>query len=253
MTTSASMHKGDEPVEFYQAGSFWDDRSPISTFDLDVQIPKFKCPNCAQELITSYFSYPQLNVTELLSKQELRKMGPIIKQQSTSVDILAIIEKLRNKWNVPITAGTAFGPTRITVTKKATVDFHVLVGHIGLFCKRAAATKLTNAGIMLEYVETPAKGKFADDADFVEIVVPVAGEEQVPQNKTFCWSCFRYSPGGSFRPVLLRNTVPLDRLFFKTLQAGTIIFSGKFIELTRRLGLSGFVEGKTLLPVAAVI
>jgi len=179
-------------------------------------------------------------------------MGPVMKQKPTSDEMLEIVDKLRNKFKVPITAGTAFGPTGIKVTKRAKDDFHVLLGHIAMFWKRTAAAKLKDAGITVESVNAPANGKHAEDADYVEIVVPVLGEEQIPPDKTFCWSCLRYSPGGSFRPVLLKKTVPAGRPFFKTIQGGRIIFSQSFIELTKDLRLTGFVEGKTLLPVPVV-
>lgn len=238
------------PPEYFQAGFF--DFTPVSDLDLCAQIPGFTCPSCGQSLITSWLSYPNLDVLEIVSKEERKRLGPVMRLKSSDEEIIRIISRLRDRWAVPITAGTVVGPTRVKVTSKPKDDFHVLPNHIGFFCRRPAAKRLLQEGVPIQFVETPAKGKYGAEADYVEIVVPVMGRVQLPIEKTFCDHCLRYSPGKSFPTVLLREHTPLDQPFFKTLENGVMIFSSEFIRIARQLGITGFVEGKTLLPVEVV-
>jgi hypothetical protein len=234
---------------FYQAGGSLEN-SPISDLHLHAQIPGYSCSVCRSDNITSWYNYPHLDISEVLSKDELKKLGPIIQTKGTDDEIVEIVRRLRRKWNVPVAAGTIFGRTRLKVTTKPKMDFHVLVCHAGLFCRRPAAEKLRREGVPFDYVETPAKGKYAADADYVEFVVPVLGHTKLPSGYSFCNACLRYRPDGSFRTVLLEEQLPADQPFFKTIEGGAIIFSSEFISTVRRTGLTGFVEGKTLLPVS---
>ena len=159
---------------------------------------------------------------------------------------------MRQRWSVPVSAGTIIGPTRVHVTSKPKVDFHVLVNHAGLFCRRPVAEKLVWEGLKIEFVETPAGGKYGAEAGYVEFVVPILGHAQLPVESSFCSTCFRCTPGGSFPTVLLLEELPVTEPFFRTIETGSIIFSGEFIELVGRLGITGFVEGETLHPVKAV-
>jgi len=168
---------------------------------------------------------------------------------SSDEEIIGLIERFRQKWGLHVTAGTIFGPTRVKVTSKPKEDFHVLPNHAGLFCRQPAVERLLREGVAIEFVETPATGKWGAEAGYVELVVPVMGHVQFPVERSFCAACSRYSPAESFPRVLQRGGLPTDRPFFKTVETGTIVFSSGFIELTRRLEISGFVEGKTLHPV----
>lgn len=236
-------------TQFYQAGSFLDD-SPITDVDLACNVPEFYCPACGASGITTFYNYPHLNPADTLSSTEIRKLGPVIRSKGSNEEILQIVRRLRRQWNMPITAGTIFGPTRIKVGRKPKVDFCVLICHAGLFCRREAAEKLLRAGVAFNYVRSPAVGKYAPEADYVEFIVPVGGHCLLPRGKAFCDECLRYSPGGSFETFLIREGLPAGLPFFKLLEKSVIIFSSAFIALVNHLGLSGFVEGKTLLPVA---
>ena len=235
---------------FYSAGFFG--FSPVSDFDLCAQIPGFTCSSCGESSITTLYNYPHRDAFEVISKEERKRLGPVTRARSTDAEIIQIVERMRQKWGIPVTAGTIIGPTRVAVTSKPKVDFHVLVNHAGLFCRRLAAEKLVRAGLKIEFVETPAVGKYGAEAGYVEFVVPVRGHVQLPMEKEFCSTCFRYTPGGSFPPVLLQEGLPANEPFFRTVEMGTIFFSGEFIEVVKRLGLTGFVDGETLLPVRIV-
>lgn len=238
------------PNQFHQAGFFG--FSPVSDLDLCAQIPNFTCSTCGQSRITSFHSYPHLDVFDVISKEERKRLGPVMRIRSTDVEIIQIVERMRQKWGVFVTAGTIIGPTRVKVTSKPKVDFHVLVNHAGLFCRRPAAEKLMGAGLEIGFVETPARGKYGAEAGYVEFVVPVRGHVQLPIEKSFCSTCFRYTPGGSFWTVLLHEGLPAAEPFFRTVETGTIIFSGEFVEVVKRLGITGFVDGETLYPVRVV-
>jgi hypothetical protein len=236
--------------EFYQAGFFG--FSPISDLNMCVQIPNFTCSSCGQTSITSSYSYPHLDAFEVISDEERKRLGPVVSIRSTDAEIFQIIERMRQSWAVPVTAGSVIGPTRVKVTSKPKVDFHVLVNHAGLFCRRPAAEKLLRQGLKIAFVETSPWGKYGADAGYVEFVVPVQGHAQLPIEKSFCGTCFRYTPSGSFPTVLSTEELPATEPLFRTFETGTIIFSREFIEVVRRLGITGLVEGETLLPVTLV-
>jgi hypothetical protein len=161
--------------------------------------------------------------------------------------MLRIVEKLRFRWGIPVATGTQFGPTKLKVTSKPKADFYVLPFHAGLFCRRAAAERLLNEGIQFDYVKADTRGKYAEAADFLELVVPVTGHNLVPEDCSFCKCCFRYNSPGSFMTVLLAEAAAAsERPLFRTLENGTIIFSGEFIDTVTRLGITGFVEDETL-------
>ena len=235
-------------IRFYQAGNFLEN-SPVSDLTLHAQIPDYTCPACGNDDITTNYSYPHLEIGEVVTKEERKKLGPVMRTRGNNEEIAEIVWRLRRKWNIAVSAGTIFGPTSLKVTTKPKADFYVLVNHAGFFCKHSAAEKLLQAGIAIEYVKTPARGKWASEADYVELAVPVLGNQKLPPGKSFCPECLRYRPGRSFRTILIEERLPCDRAFFKTIEAGVIIFSETFISTTKELGLTGFVEGKTLLPV----
>ena len=231
---------------FYGAGGGLEDNSGISDFDIYQMVPDFTCTVCGQYDITTNYNYPQLRTEDILSRDEIDRLGPVMERESRDEEMLRLVNKLRKRWNVPITAGTIFGPTRIKVGKKVQQDVHVLLNHAGFLCRRRAAEALKGEGIAMDYVRTPATGKYAEKADYVEIVVPVMGHQKLPPDRSFCNECLRYGGGTSFRTILIEESLPKDQPFFKTIEGGLIVFSDGFIGTVKRLGLKGFVEGKTL-------
>ena len=200
-------------MTFYKAGSFLE-VGPVSDLDVHVQIPEYSCAACGQSGITSYYNYPLLEPEKLLSKRQLQRLGPAMQIKSTNEELLEIVDLLRAAWTVPITAGTILGPTRLKVTAKPKTDLYVLLGHAGFFCRRGAAEKLKSEGVPIEWVTTPVAGKYAAEADYVEIAVPVMGHNQLPEGKSFCEKCLRYSPSGSFKTVLSPVGLPTGQPFF---------------------------------------
>lgn len=235
-------------AEFFKAGYF---DGPIRDFTFCAQIPRFTCSNCHYDSVTNWFNYPHLDVMTVVSKEERKRLGPIMKVKSTDDEIIRIISEMRKVWNVPITAGTILGPTRVKVTSKPKDDLHVLFNSMGFFCRRPAAEKLSRE-VPIRFVETTAIGKYGAAADYVEIIVPVAGRAQMPVEVTFCEECLRYSPDRGFPTVLIREHIPNETPFFKLLEKGVIVFTGEFVKLIRKLGITGFKSGETLLPVEVV-
>jgi len=194
-------------TDYYQAGSFLR-CSPISDINLHVQVPRFECPICGNDGWCNSYNYPHLDASEALSKEDLKMLGPKARLKSSSEQLLDIVWKLRRKWNIPVTTATTFGPTEVKVTTRPKVDFFVLINHAGFFCKRPAVERLLKAGVQLDFVTTPSKGKYATEANYVEIVVPVFGHEKLPDGIGFCSECLRYTPGKSFRTMLLEGHIP---------------------------------------------
>jgi len=233
---------------YYRAGYFGE--SSVSDIDVCVNIPNFRCEVCGQHEIVNYYNYPQFDAKSVLNEDLVSKLGPRIGKRSSDGEIFEIAMQLRRVFKVPVTAGTIFGPTRLRVTSRPKADFYVLVQHAGLFCRRSAVQKLLADGLKIEFVESPASGKWASEAGYVELVVPVIAHQKLPSGVTFCGDCFRHTSKVSFPTVLIQpGEAELQIPFFKTIEDGIIIFHKWFIETAKRLSLTGFVDGKTILSI----
>ena len=234
--------------EFFQAGFFAD--GPVSDWQQRYVVPIYACPVCQLETQTHVYSYPHLDPAEALTQDELKSLGPKVRAPATNEGMLRIVEKLRSRWGIPVGSGTQFGPTKLKVTSKPKADFYVLPFHAGLFCRQVAAERLLGEGIQFDSVRSDAQGKYAEEAGFLELVVPVRGHSVLPVEYSFCSWCSRFKPPYSFTEVLSPDAASIDdQPFSRTLQTGTIVFTGGFITTVTRLGITGFVEDETLLRV----
>jgi hypothetical protein len=234
--------------EFFQAGFFAD--APVSDWQQRYVVPIYACPACQLEIQTHVYSYPHLDPAEALTQDELKSLGPKVRAPATNEGMLRIVEKLQSRWSIPVGSGTQFGPTRLKVTSQPKADFYVLPFHAGLFCRKTAAERLLGEGIQFEYVRPDARGKWAEEADFLELVVPVRGHSLLPVEYSFCASCARFKPPSTVKDVLRSDVAAIDDLpFFGIVETGTIILAGGFIATITRLGITGFVEDETLLRV----
>jgi hypothetical protein len=236
---------------YYRAGFFED--SPVSDLGLRVIIPKYTCEYCGQYKIVNYYNYPQLDIKSVLDEEQILRLGPKIRKSANNAEILEIIVQLRRAFNVPITAGTIFGPTCLKVTSRPKVDFYALIQHAGLFCRKSAVEKLLKHGLKFEYVESPATGKWAVEAGFMELVVPVTGHQLLPPGVTFCNHCLRYISKESFPTILIQPSgAQLEIPFFKTIEDGIIVFHRSFVETVSVLGLTGLIDGNTIMPIQSI-
>ncbi len=160
--------------------------------------------------------------------------------------MLAIVAAIESHWHIPVTAGSNFLPVIIKVTGNPKVDFDVLPNHGGIFCKRSAIERLRNEGFSLDFVDADASGKYAAEADFVQLALPVVQTGLKVSGYTFCKVCHRWSPSKPKLPVREVNVPDCRHDVFMHLERGIIIFSVKFIDAVRKLGLTGLIEGKTL-------
>jgi len=238
---------------FYRAGNFME-ISPISNFRFRYRIPTVKCQRCGCVEKAYHFAYPHLDPAATLEQQELRVIDEKKPKPADDAVVWRIIDKLRERWRVPITAGTSFGAYEIKVTSTPKIDFDVFPMGFDLFVREPAADKLRQLGFKFEDVIPRAFGKHGEAAAFVQVVVPVIGSCSVPESDAFCPMCFRtQGPGVRKEPGVLYRVPHVESApFFKTVEWPYLVFSRELVERANGAGLKGLVEGKTIFPIRMV-
>jgi hypothetical protein len=240
---------------FFKAGSFME-RSSISKVKYPRMIPKFVCANCHAGGVAFQFAYPSLDPNTVLSKEEMRMLFRSDHPEAIDPEFIrSCIRRLEDQFEVPVTAGTRFGPAGISVTAKPKDDFDVLPLTNDFFVRRSAAKLLRNEGIDLSWVEPKASGKYAAVADFVQLVVPVVAHCTLVDSESFCRDCKRRTrPDGVVRskdqsPFLIAGPEIVGLPYFKAIEASPLILAAEFLSVVERLRLKGFVLGETLFPM----
>lgn len=246
----------DSSTPFFYAGSFME-RSSISKVVYPLVIPKFVCPTCHYGEVAFQFAYPELDPSDALTKSELQRLFRNADAEPIDAEFVQrSIRLLEDRFQVPVTAGTRFGPARIAVTATPKDDFDVMPLTNEFFVRRSAAQSLCREGFDLRWVEPKASGKHAAAADFVQLVVPIVAHVTVVDGTSFCRACNRvrrldgYKKGQT--PVLIVGPEIAGLPYFKAIEASGLILTAPFIEASRRLGLRGFVFGETLFPEASI-
>ena len=57
--------------------------------------------------------------------------------------------------------------------------------HAALFCRSRAARRLAGEGFKFDVLKGDVRGKYAEEAEFVELVVPVRGHTLLPEGYSF--------------------------------------------------------------------
>jgi len=234
-------------ADFYQPTYFGD--SPISDLDYVYRIPRFKCEHCGSDSTTSRFAYPHLDPSTVLSLEELRIIDGRKPEKASDDKIANCLGQLRARWRVPVTAGTSFGPVRIKVSARPKDAFDALPLHSALFLRRGMAERLKAEGFVFDYVLADAYGRYAAEADLVQLCAPTAGRLWLPPSITFCSHCLRHSPHERLEPILYDTDAIRNLPFFATLEAGKFMLSSTFVGAAVRLGASG-LGPKTLWPAS---
>jgi hypothetical protein len=110
-------------------------------------------------------------------------------------------------------------------------------------------------GFDFDFVDLAAKGRYADEADFVQLVVPVVAHEALVEGATFCSGCNRVNENRqtAARPRCLLDSAAIHQWpFFMTIEHGTLLLSPAFVDAALELGLKGWIHGETLDPWPAL-
>lgn len=238
---------------YFVLGGFYES-SPISDLHFRYRIPRFRCSECGNDEFAFHLGYPHLDPAEVLSPDELKLIdGRKPKIVDDPGILFEIARRLERHWHVPVTSGAHFLPLRIKATSRPRYDFDVLTFGSDFFIRRHAAERLLSEGFDFEYVPADAYGNRAQEADFVQCLVPIVAHCQLPPGATFCDRCHRASRPVSARPPtwLLESSAIRERPFFFALEVGFLYASVAFVEAAQRLLLKGLIDGKTLLGVTA--
>ncbi|MBN8248053.1 MAG: hypothetical protein J0L84_11480 [Verrucomicrobia bacterium] len=226
--------------------------SAISRVRFSLRVPKYPCEVCESDKGAAYhLGYPQLKIASSLTKAEVAilKRGAKSLDRQDDQDTVGLVARLRSLVPGPIGPGAYFGPIGIAVTSLPKFDFEILMVSMDVFLRRSALEGLRRNGVSLDYVECPASGKHAQNADFVQLVVPAVGCSIMATGYSACPKCYRTygtSIVQGFVPRLDLRDVVQEFDVLKTLIGGDLVFSDRLVAAVRDLGLRGLDEGSML-------
>lgn len=227
------------------------DVSPIEDFEFSYRIPSFRCPNCSASYLVSHLSYPNLDPRDVLSEDELQLIDYGSRSSlNDNMAVLTCAKKLEQHFKVPVSAGAYFGALSLKILSRPKLDIEISLLQ-DLYIRRSMAHRLVEAGLKINFSNVSVNGKRAAGFDFVQLLAPIVAVGVLPDEVSFCSVCYRRSPNKVKVPCSLFDDPNLRKhLICKTINTDQLIISGTFVTASRQLGIKGFQEGKTILPVS---
>jgi len=138
-------------------------------------------------------------------------------------------------------------------------DFQTIVMSFNTFFRRQAAQALQRAGFDFDFVEPEFQGKYAAEADMVQLVVPIVARIRLKTGYVYCERCKVVDgiPEAGATWGLYDGHQIRALPFFLPVESGPLIVSSDFVEAARRVGVRGLIEGDrlkgaTLEPVQVI-
>lgn len=233
--------------------------SLFTRFKYRFRVGTFRCEQCKSAPYGPHWAYPHLDPTTVLTSGQLRQLRGRSEKIGWEADVpeapetRSCIAHLEDTWQVPITSGTRLGPCLVEIDEPPKHDIGTVWLSGCIFARRWAVQSLLNNGLDFDFVEIESTGTFAEEADFVQLVVPIVAHEAIHPEATYCPSCRRVNENKlgwkTKRPDFLYLFPALRRHpFFSTVETGNLFLSPAFVEAASTLGIKGLIDGVTIQP-----